>query len=86
MEPAMRELYLRQIAPNLEDLPVSNLEGFRRVCTRHKYTFLSSVKYAKRLAGAIPCQLTIVPNAFVPETHAMAVVKGNPYLGIFRHV
>jgi hypothetical protein len=86
MEPALRELYLRQIASNIDDMPVSNLEGFRRVCTRHKYTFLSSVKYATRLSDVIPCQISIVPNAFVPETNAMALVKGNPYLGIFRHM
>jgi hypothetical protein len=86
MEPALRELYLKQIATNVDDLPVSNLEGFRRVCTRHKYTFLSSVKYATRHSGLIPCQLSIVPNAFIPETHAMAVVKGSPYLGIFRQM
>jgi hypothetical protein len=86
MQPALREFYLKYVTSNVADSPVSNLEGFRRVCTRHKYTFLSSFKYLTRYAEDIPCQLSAVPNAFIPETNAMAVVKGSPYLGLFRQM
>jgi hypothetical protein len=84
MEPLLREVYLKKISSSLDDLPDSNVEGFRRVCNRHKYTFLTSPKYAQLYAEEIPCQLTVVPNAFIPETHAMALVKGSPYLDLFR--
>jgi hypothetical protein len=86
MEPALRELYLKKIAPNADDLPDSNLEGFRRVCNRHKYTFLSSHRYLNRYAGEISCKLATIPGAFIPETNAMALVKGSPYLGVFRQM
>ncbi|KDR16868.1 hypothetical protein L798_08610 [Zootermopsis nevadensis] len=86
MEPALRELYLKQIASNPGDLPDSNLEGFRRVCSRHKYTFLSSLKYANRYAEEVPCKLSTITNAFIPETNGMALVKGSPYLGLFRQM
>jgi hypothetical protein len=84
MDPPLRDVYWKQIISRVDDLPNTNVEGFRRVCARHKYTFLSSLKYAELYAERVPCQLSIVPNAFIPETHAMALVKGSPYLRLFR--
>jgi hypothetical protein len=75
---------LGKIASRTDDFPDSNVEGFRRVCTRHRYTFLAALKYAERHAEDVSCQLFIVPNAFIPETQAMALVKKSPYLGVFR--
>ena len=86
VEPPLRNVYWKQIISRVDDLPDSNVEGFRRVCARHKYTFLSSLKYAEIWTESVPCQLSIVPNAFFPETYAMALVKGSPYLRLFRQV
>jgi hypothetical protein len=84
MEPPIRDVYWEQIISRVDDLPNSNVEGFRRVCVRHKYTFLSSLKHAENCAESVPCQLSFVPNAFFPETYAMALVKRSPYLRLFR--
>jgi len=83
-ESPLQDVYWKQIISRVDDLPNSNVEGFLRVCARHKYTFLSSLRYAERYAESVPCQLSIVPNAFIPKTYAMAVVKGSPYLRLFR--
>ena len=84
MEPPLRNVFWKQIISRIDDLPNSNVEGFRRVCARHKYTFMSSLKHADICAESVPCQLSSVPNAFIPKTSSMALVKGSPYLRIFR--
>ena len=84
MEPPPRDVFWKQIVSRIDDLPLSNVEGLGRVCARRKYTYLTSVKYAELCAQIVPCQLSIVPKAFVPTTYAMALVKGSPYLRLFR--
>jgi hypothetical protein len=74
------EIYEKVIAPFKSDLPRKNDEGFERVCTRHRYAFLTSHFFAR----IMPCQLVTLPGTSYPETLTYIITKNNPYKSLMN--
>jgi hypothetical protein len=71
-------VYKKLIAPFMNDLPVSDLEGFRRVCDDHKYAYFGpNILNTKYLS--LPCQLVSLSEPNYREAGAFIISKNSPY-------
>jgi hypothetical protein len=84
-DPIIHQLYMRHIAPHKDSLPVSHLEGCRRVCSWHRYVYIHFVEFFQKRRNELKCELTIVPGAFITVAKSIALVRDSPYVGLFRH-
>jgi hypothetical protein len=81
----MREVYLKMIYPELDNMPGSAPEGFKRLCKRNKYAFFSAEINTETLKEALPCNVVRIPGTTISSHLSMAVAKGSPYKGILDH-
>jgi hypothetical protein len=65
-------------------MPVSDLDGFRRVCADHKYAFLAAKIFMKYLSQNVSCQLVMLPETSYPITTAFIISKSSPYKGVIN--
>ena len=79
-----REIYIKLIAPFMHDLPTSEFEGYRRVCTDHKYAFLSHNILNKNLSLSIPCKVFPLPGNSYKDPCAFIIPKNSPYRGLIN--
>ncbi|XP_021930861.1 uncharacterized protein LOC110835198 [Zootermopsis nevadensis] len=84
-DPLMREVYRKMIHPELDNLPGSATEGFKRLCTRNKYAFISPEINSETERETLPCNVVRIPGTAIPSHLSMAVAKGSPYKGILDH-
>jgi len=77
----MREVYLKMMYPELESLPTTASEGFRRLCTRKKYAFFTT----DMTTETPPCTVVRIPGTVIPSHLSMVVAKGSPYKGILDY-
>jgi hypothetical protein len=49
--------YKRLIAPFKKQMPLSDLDGFRRVCADHNYVYIGPKFLIKYFSVAVSCQL-----------------------------
>jgi hypothetical protein len=75
-------VYKKLIAPFKNNMPVSRLDGFRRVCNDHKYAIILSLE--KHDSQKMPCQIVPLPETFYKLTGAFIISKNNPYRGIIN--
>jgi hypothetical protein len=79
-----RVAYKKLIAPFKKDMPISSLDGLRRVCTDHKYAFVApkfSITYGLQ---TLSCQLVMLPETSYPVTTAFIISKSSPYKGFIN--
>jgi hypothetical protein len=69
-------VYKKLIAPFKNDMPVSGLDAFRRVCDDHNYAYIGS------LEQELSCQVVPLPETFYTGTAAYIISKNNPYRGL----
>jgi hypothetical protein len=81
----MREVYRKMIHPELDNLPGSEREGFKRLCTRNKYAFFSPEVNTETAKEELPCNVVRVPGTAILSHLSMAVAKWSPYKGILNH-
>jgi hypothetical protein len=71
-----REIYKKLIAPFINDLPVSDVEGFRRVCAEHKYAYFAQNILKTNLYSSIPCKVIPLPgNSY--RDHVVFIMSKN---------
>jgi hypothetical protein len=75
-------VYKKLIAPFKNNMPVSHLDGFRRVCNDHKYAYIVPIEthYSQKM----PCQILPLPESFYTVTVAFIITKNNPYRGLIN--
>jgi hypothetical protein len=49
--------YKRMIAPFKKDMPISELDGYRRVCSDHKYAYIGSDIFINYYSAKLSCRL-----------------------------
>jgi hypothetical protein len=78
------EIYKKLIAPLKNDLPASEVEGFRRVCAEHKYAFFGSNVLKTIFSLFIPCNVIPLPGNTYRETWAFIMSKNFTYKGLIN--
>ncbi len=79
-----REIYIKLIAPFINDLPFSHIEGIRRVCTDYKYAFFGQNFLETKLSLSIPCKVTPLPGNSYSDQDAFIISKNSPYKGLIN--
>jgi hypothetical protein len=79
-----RAVYKTLIAPFINDLPTSQVDGFRRVCADHKYAYFAYNILNTNYSKSLPCQLVPLPETSYRETWAFIITKNSPYRGFIN--
>jgi hypothetical protein len=77
-------VYKKLIAPFKNDMPVSNVAGFRSVCAEHKYAYFSSNFLNTKFSLSLPCQLVPLPEPNYKGIWAFIIPKNSPYKGLIN--
>jgi hypothetical protein len=72
-------VYKKLIAPFKNDLPVSHMAGYRRVCAEHKYAYFGPNAWKAKFVEPLPCQLVPLPEPDYTEQWAFIISKNSPY-------
>jgi hypothetical protein len=75
-------VYKKLIAPVKNDLPVSHLAGYRRVCDDHKYAYFGPNYLNTKLLLPLPCQVVPLPEPNYIEKWAYITSINSPYRGL----
>jgi hypothetical protein len=76
--------YKQLIAPFVNDMAVSYLDGFRRVCADDNYAYVGPIFLNKLYSRMLPCKLKPLPEASYPQVEALVTSKNNTYRGIIN--
>jgi hypothetical protein len=68
----------------MNDLPSTNLDGFRRVCAEHKYALFAPNMLNTKLSLLFPCQLVALPETSYKEIGAFIITKNSSYKGLIN--
>jgi hypothetical protein len=79
-----REIYKKLIAPLKNDLPVSDVEGFRRVCAEHRYAYFGQNILKTKLHSSIPCKVFPLPGNSYRDHEVFIISKSSPYKGLIN--
>ena len=79
-----REIYIKLIAPFKHDQPASEIEGFKRVCTDHKYAYFGPDLLNTKESLSIPCKLIPLPGNSYRSQWAFIIPKNSPYRGLIN--
>jgi hypothetical protein len=66
------------------DLPATYMDGFRRVCTDHKYAYFGPDSLRKIYSKTLPCQLVSLPDTFYRDRWAFIISKNSSYKEIIN--
>jgi hypothetical protein len=80
----MQKIYQTMIAPNQHNFPSSDEEGFQRVCKVPNYAYMTYTELENNEAGTFNCDLTEIPQIYIPGSLAITTVKQSPYKRIFN--
>jgi hypothetical protein len=72
------------IAPFKEDMPISHLDGFRRVCADHKYAYVGTNTFAKYFSWVESCPLMPLPDTSYVKKKTFIISRNNPYRGLIN--
>jgi hypothetical protein len=72
-------VYKKLIAPVKNDLPVSPLDGYRRVCDNHKYAYFGPNYLNTKFLLPLPCQVVPLPEPNYIEKWAYITSINSPY-------
>ena len=79
-----RAVYKKLIAPFKNDLPASDIDGFRRVCAEHKYAYFSPNILITNFSLLLPCQSVPLPWISYRDHWAFIISKNNTYKGLIN--
>jgi hypothetical protein len=77
-------VYKKLIAPFKNDMPVSDMDGFSRVCDDHKYAYIGRGFVVKYYSWLFSCQVVQLPGTYYPHTTAFIISKNNPFKGLIN--
>jgi len=77
-------VYKKLIAPFKNDMPASNIVGFRRACVDHKYAYFGPNLLKTNFSLLLPCKLLPLPETSYRETWAFIISKNSPKKGIIN--
>ena len=77
-------VYKKLIAPFKNDMPVSDLDGFKRVCADHKYAYIASNFFSNYFSRNLSCQVVPLPETTYQESLAFITSKNNPFKGLIN--
>ncbi|PSN34585.1 Ionotropic receptor 117 [Blattella germanica] len=80
----MQAVYTTLIVPY--DLPKTSGEGFKRVCSDHKYAYMSPFDTPLSRYNGLECDMVEIPYASFSGSLTMPIAKDHPLLGLFNHV
>jgi hypothetical protein len=80
----MQNIYQTMIAPNRHNFPSSDDEGFQRVCDVPNYAYMTFTEIENHEAGTFNCDLTEIPQIYIPGSMGVTTVKQSPYKRIFN--
>jgi len=72
------------IAPLINDMPASHVEGFRRACADDKYAFFGPNILTTSLSLSLSCQLVPLADTTYKEQWAIIISKNSSYKGIIN--
>jgi hypothetical protein len=78
------DVYKKLIAPFKNDMPVSEVDGFSRVCDDHKYAYIGRDYWAKYFSSELSCQLVQLPGTYYLYTTAFIISKNNTFKGLIN--
>ena len=79
-----RAVYKKLIEPLKNDLPASQLVGFRRVCAEHKYAHLGPNIFNTNFSLLFPCKMVPLPGTSYKDPWAFIISKNSTYKGIIN--
>ena len=82
----MKRLYSEKIAPHEKTLPGNILAGINLVCDEPFYAFMAPDFSVAEIVPVLHCNVTTVPEAFIPGTVGMAISKTSLYLEVLRYM
>lgn len=85
-DPVMKKIYQTMIAPNRHNFPSSDDEGFQRVCSVPNYAYITYTELEYKETTTFSCDLTEIPQIYIPGSLAITTVKNSPYKGTFNSV
>jgi len=77
-------VYETLIAPFMNDMPASSLDGFRRACAEHKYVFFGFDLLKTEQSLSLPCQLVPLPETSYKHPGAIVISKNSSYKGLIN--
>ena len=77
-------VYKKLIAPFKNDLPISHLGGFGRVCADHKYAYFGLNILNTKLSLSLPCQPVPLPETSYEFPWAFVISKNSSYKGLIN--
>jgi hypothetical protein len=84
MEEIENAVYNKLIAPFKNELPSDDFEGFRKVCTLHKYAYVRSYFFSQQYTGTMSCELVTLPGTSYPEPLTYIISKMSPYKSLIN--
>ena len=79
-----REIYKKLIEPFKIDMPTSEVEGFRRVCTEHKYGYFGPEMLKPKISLSVPCKMIQLPGNSYRIQWAFVISKNSPHRGLIN--
>ncbi|PNF26534.1 hypothetical protein B7P43_G13974 [Cryptotermes secundus] len=83
-DPLSKEIYEKLILPDIQNLPLSYADAFKRVCDS-KYAFMSSPAMMRQFNRNLNCTFISLPQANIPGVIAMTTIKKFPYRGLLNY-
>jgi hypothetical protein len=77
-------VYKKLIAPFKDDMTISHLAGYRRVCAEHNYAYVGANHLNTKYLLSLPCQLVSLPETNYMLTGAFIISKNSPYKGLIN--
>jgi hypothetical protein len=77
-------VYKKLIAPFKNDLPVSHVDGFRRVCADHNYAYVAPSVFNTKFLLTPACQLVPLPESYYRKQWAFVISKNSSYKGLIN--
>jgi len=77
----MKDIYDKLFDKNM---PADAAEGFKNLCWKKNYAFMTTYNLALALEGEVNCSIIALKKASLPETLGIAFSKGSPYQQIIN--
>jgi hypothetical protein len=75
-------VYKKLIEPFKNDMPLTDLDGLRRVCDDHNYAYIGTLDIHD--SQKLSCQVMPLPETSYTVTGAYIISKNNPYRGLIN--
>jgi hypothetical protein len=72
-------VYKKLLAPFENDMPISTIDGYSRVCSEHKYAFVVPNFLNTKFMAPLPCQLVSLPETSYSDPWGFILSKNSSY-------